>query len=232
MKKETTSDKLKELLSRHPLFGGKPDEWKRTSKKKNEAGHIVREFQNRASGQELVVVQLDETRFMVAQKTAKAPLSHFPSIETDPAKNKLADEALASYNAMDEASEDGTADAKAKKAGKAFANRICFAYCAMDKMMGPAWITSPAGSECHSDIHIPLEHLLPAFAGEAMENTWDLTGDPLSPLERALDLMSRGFIFDRDFQAFIDANELWLADAIEQGRAAELAAKKPAPPQP
>ena len=73
----------------------------------------------------------------------------------------------------------------------------------------PCWIITPKkywDNEGYVyDQHIPLDHLLPEDLGEAMEATWaSVERDGENPLVLAAQLMAKGFVWDKDFQDFID----------------------------
>jgi hypothetical protein len=66
MKKVTTTDLLKDVLVQR---GGNIDDWKRVSRKKDAVGRIVREFQNKATGQVLEIVEVSKKEHLVYDKT-------------------------------------------------------------------------------------------------------------------------------------------------------------------
>jgi hypothetical protein len=70
MKKVTTTDLLKDVLVQR---GGNIDDWKRVSRKKDAVGRIVREFQNKATGQVLEIVEVSKKEHLVYDKTPAQP---------------------------------------------------------------------------------------------------------------------------------------------------------------
>ena len=93
-------------------------------------------------------------------------------------------------------------------AGDDLASHFVFAYCGQDESM-PCWIITPKkywDNEGYVyDQHTPIDHLLPADLGEAMEATWaSVERDGENPLVLAAQLMAKGFVWDKDFQDFID----------------------------
>jgi hypothetical protein len=66
MKKVTIRDLLKDVFSQR---GGNIDDWKRVSLHKDSIGRTVREFQNRATGQLLEIIQTSKTEHIVVEKT-------------------------------------------------------------------------------------------------------------------------------------------------------------------
>ncbi|MBI1216561.1 MAG: hypothetical protein GC185_12185 [Alphaproteobacteria bacterium] len=230
MSKPTTSDYLK-LVFKYAAESD-ADDWKRLSKKKNADGQWVREFENRATGSRLTVTEMEQGYFNVkgkdieaniripesfaqaAQKPA-APASGL-YVETDPAKNAAADKALriimgdeegADYD--DDDASYGVPDALVKQAGKALANRYCFAVSEEDDMLS-AMITPIRYFEeegCCSDQTGPIYDLLPKCA-ELMESTWEIFEEGVdTPVKAAQYLQSLGFRWNRDFQDFIDASQ-------------------------
>ena len=70
MKKVTTTDLLKDVLVQR---GGNIDDWKRVSRKKDAVGRIVREFQNKTTGQVLEIVEVSKKEHLVYDKTPGQP---------------------------------------------------------------------------------------------------------------------------------------------------------------
>jgi hypothetical protein len=68
-KKETSSDKIKQLLTQ---LGGTEKDWKRLSKKKDDQGQWVREFENAALGKKVAVVEKADGTFALKTDFAKA----------------------------------------------------------------------------------------------------------------------------------------------------------------
>jgi len=168
MSKPTTSDYLK-LVFQH-VVQSDADDWKRLSKKKNDDGQWVREFENKDSGDRLTVTEMEKGYFNVkgkdleanvripnaflaaAQKPA-APKSTAqgaagPVIETDPAKNAAADAVIRILMGEDPAADYDDPDADwgvpnklVEEAGLALANRHCFAIMAEEGDIPYAMIT-------------------------------------------------------------------------------------------
>jgi hypothetical protein len=229
MKKDTTSDIIKRLLTQHTLGGGETSDWKRLSKNKNEQGLIVREFGNIKTNVRLVVTEKAGGSFDVTaadpMPQAKTSASEFfPAMEQDQEKNKAADLYMEVYEGgrgNDNASEkrwQAELDNLRKKAGdKAIANRFCFA-CEGEASDGVVWFITPIKfwqDEGHCmDSSGGVEPFLPPRACEVMEAAWEFPGG-LSPLEQAKNLMRHGFVWDKGFQNFIDGSQTALIKKIE-----------------
>lgn len=133
-----------------------------------------------------------------------------PVLETDATMNAAADEVIA-YVMGDKTSDDeddawGVPPALVEKAGKALANRHCFALSMEDgslsAMITPIRYFEKEGA-C-SDQTGPIDHLLPKCA-ELMESTWEFYDPSIkTPADAAKYLQSLGFVWNRDFQDFID----------------------------
>jgi hypothetical protein len=133
------------------------------------------------------------------------------SIETDPGKNAAADKALAIIMGDEPADDSDDADfgvprALIAEAGMALANRHYFAICAeggsLTAMITPIRYFEETGY-C-SDQTGPLGSLLP-HCGETMEATWEFYDTSVkTPVDAIKYLQKQGFVWNRDFQDFID----------------------------
>jgi hypothetical protein len=113
-------------------------------------------------------------------------------------------------------------------AGAALANRFVFA-CLDDN---PAeerrvWVFTPLAVWAKTgqmfDLPCPIGHLLPPGAEEISEGVW-IWEDAKDKTDRALNLMARGFIWDRAFQERIDGSQHALIATMER-----LQKPRPAP---
>jgi hypothetical protein len=220
MKKATTVDLLKTVLAAQ---GGPMSDWTRLSKKKDSVGRIVQEFQNKVTGRTLEIVGISDGEHVVYDKTKSARTPLYPVIETDAAKIAAADKAVASV--LRGKASLKTLEATARRCGAAFANRYVFAYCAAKAAGGPGWVFSLRMDQNapipDHPTHNPIAPLLPkGMTQEAGASVWTLANDPLPLLERARDLMARGFVWDLRFQHAVDYRSP-LISAIDLGRAAE-----------
>lgn len=262
-KKFTTSDKLK-LLFKAALDGDAKD-WKRTGKFKNDAGQEVRTFENKKTGDELTVTDTGDGRFHLAgnnfemtasvpdafaEAAQKAPAdAPFTSLsatvhETDAAKNAAADRIVelllmdeygpAEADDLDE-SGYGVKQELVDAAGRALANRYCFAIMDMDDEL-TAMITPVAFYEQRGycdDRTGPIHDLLPGCA-DVMESTWEFCDPKVkTPVDAAKYLQELGFVWDRDFQNFVDASQTAALEKHVAPRVKdEPAPKKPGGPSP
>jgi hypothetical protein len=228
MKKPTTSDQLK-LIFQHVLESD-ADDWKRISKSRNDAGQWVREFENVHDGKRITVTETDEGKFSIKGegldanvsmpeqfKAAAAPALSMPDFATGPMANEAADKAIAIIMGDEEradtededfeGSEWGVPKDVLDQAGKALANRHCFAICDQDGSL-TANITPIRHYEAEgacSDQSGPIRHLLPK-CGEAMESTWECYQKGVdTPGALAKFLQAQGFQWSREFQEFIDS---------------------------
>ena len=146
-----------------------------------------------------------------------------PALETDPAQNAVADKIIdilvGDAESPDEDAYYGIPDDMLKAAGKALANRYCFAVCVEEEEYAdePLVMVTPIRyfeeNGCCDDQSGPISDLLPRCA-EAMESTWEIYHDSVnSPETAAAYLQSLGFVWNKDFQEFIDNK--W-TDKIEQ----------------
>jgi hypothetical protein len=230
MKKPTTSDQLKQAFA--TALHTDPDDWKRGAKSKNDEGLWVREFENKKNGDIVAAIELEDGRFLCKKegwsetitlaseqfsKKAAAPLSQ-PEIMYGPIANEAADKAIAiimndeqraeTEDEDFEGSEWGVPKKLLDDAGKALANRHCFAICGEDDsltaMITPIRYYKEEG--CCSDQSGPVGHLLPKCA-EAMESTWECYEKGVkTPADFAKYLQAQGFQWSRDFQDYIDGN--------------------------
>jgi hypothetical protein len=154
------------------------------------------------------------------------------SVETDPAKNRSADEAIGII--MGELPQDESDDADygvpralVNAAGKALANRYCFAICGEEGYL-TALITPIRHFKLEgacSDQSGPIDDLLPPRTVNASESTWEFYDPAIkTPLDAAKALQQAGFFWNRDFQEFIDSSLTKDLSSLEQP-----AAKKAAP---
>lgn len=260
-KKVTTSDKLKLVFSE--VLGSDPKDWKRTDKCKKD-GREVRRFENVKTDAALTITDMGEGKFSIigmnininvsipdafVEAARKAPdqpsrVLSATVIDTDPARNAAADKAIAILMGEAEASDDkdaeyGVPQNLVNAAGKALANRYCFAISDEDDMIS-AMITPIRYFEkngCCDDQTGPIGHLLPK-CGELMESTWEIYDSAVkTPVQAAKHLQQQGFVWNRDFQDFIDSKlTATLAKSIApmpaNEPAAPDAAKQPKPYKP
>lgn len=207
MKKPTTSDAIKALFAEYG--GGDEKDWKRLSKKKNEAGELTRAFENRKTGVRIEVVEHADGSFDVHALEADAPMAL--TLETDAARNKAADEIIDQLVNGD--IEDEIPAALLQKAGTALANRFVFGI-GVDEVMSEEedrvyyyGFFSPITEEPY-DQHLStvIEHLLPPGCDESMECTFTFEGEYADPAALVKELTRRGFIFDADLQKNLDDN--------------------------
>lgn len=137
------------------------------------------------------------------------------ALETDPIRNAIAEKAIRmTLNEEESADSDrydvdfGVPEAMVRTAGKALANRFCFALAiddpesgALSALITPIRFFKEKG-HCN-DQDGPVRDLLPDGFHNAMEATWHAPDD-LSPLEVARELQKAGFVYNRDFQKYID----------------------------
>ncbi|MEZ0226852.1 MAG: hypothetical protein ACAH83_20010 [Alphaproteobacteria bacterium] len=204
---ETSSDRIKKFFAERGE--GTENDWKRLSKKKNGDGEWVRQFENKQSGERLEVVEHADGRFS-ARPLTEAANSAFPKaagafLETDPEKNKAADQIIAAdYEDVDRS--------LLKKAGRALANRYTFAV--TDQMADEFDVSFYAiitptkywkDEGCCYDQPSPIDHLLPNGEDANDCGTWIFEKNYASAAALAKDLQNRGFTWDKDFQNFIDS---------------------------
>lgn len=244
MSKKTTSDTIKALLS--GVYGGKAQDWARASRKKNAAGVEVRKFRNKKTGIMATVTELADGQFAIKKRGAKevvvalpvaaevvapvaAPSSGGTFIETDPAKNAAADKVIATI--MGDNQDFDAQDALVAEAGKALANRYCFAICTQEEMITAA--TTPIryfeeDGHC-SDQTGPIYHLLPKCS-ELMESSWEFNDSNIKTVvDAAKYLQQLGFVWSKSFQDFMDKSVTKELEAALEG-VAEPAAEKTATP--
>jgi hypothetical protein len=157
------------------------------------------------------------------------------SIETDPAKNKAADKVIdiiMNGPWLDESDdvEWGVPKALVKEAGKALANRHCFAISGNEGYGMTALITPIKHFEKEgacSDQSGPVDDLLPPRVGNASESEWEFY-DPAvkTALDAAKSLQEYGFFWNRDFQEFIDSSLTKELSVLEKSAAKPTAAPK------
>ena len=230
MKKTTTSDQLK-LVFEHVLHSD-PKDWKRTARSTNEEGQAVREFTNNKNGAIITVTEMEDGYFNLKGKDleanvrlpaqflkASAPALSTPEMIYGPIANEAADKAIAIIMNDEPRAEtededfDGSEWGVPKKllddAGKALANRHCFAISGEDEDCLSAMITPIRffQEEGHcSDQSGPVGHLLPKCA-EEMESTWGCYEKSVKThADYAQYLQKQGFQWSRDFQNYIDAS--------------------------
>jgi len=260
-KKVTTSDKLKLVFSE--VLNSDPKDWKRTGKSTID-GREVRHFENVKTDAALTITDMGEGKFSIvgadtninvsipdafvaaAQKNPGQPARSLSAtvIDTDPARNAAADKVIAILTGDAEASDDddsnyGVPQNLVDAAGKALANRYCFAISDEDDTVS-AMITPIRYFEkngCCDDQTGPIDHLLPK-CGELMESTWEIYDSAVkTPVQAAKYLQQQGFVWSRDFQDFIDSKlTATLAKSIAampaNDAAAPDAAKQPKPYKP
>ncbi|MDE1154006.1 MAG: hypothetical protein PW788_15855 [Micavibrio sp.] len=240
MTDKTTSDQLKHFFAQHG--GGDEKDWKRTSKKKNDEGQVVRQFENRKTGVQLEVVETAPGQFKARRLSADAnasfappaaeELTRKPVIETNADKNAAADKVIEKLAEYDEE----IATSLLKKAGTALANRFVFAIGGdvngglLDSLFAEI---SPKGLDYDQHLEHVISHLLPKNnGGEAMELTFDFSGYK-DPVRLVSDLQKNGFIWDETYQAQMDAStgQNYLA-LVKAAFAAPAATATPAPKPP
>lgn len=211
-KKETTSDKLKDLFASHG--GGAEKDWKRLSKKNNTEGQPVRIFENKNIGVTLEVVELGAGQFKARQLTSAANANFAaptavpttaivlqPVIDTNQARNEAADSVIETLDEEDE-------NPMLKQAGKALANRFVFAIGGGDLTSGLqdglyAEI-SLKGRDYDQHLEHVISHLLPkGHGGEVTELTFDFS-NYRDPVKLVSDMHACGFIWDAQYQAEMD----------------------------
>ena len=146
--------------------------------------------------------------------TPKTANNFGPYIETDPAANDAANQVISIImgdlpRSEDDDAEWGVPKALLDKAGKALANRYCFAVEDMEGdiavMITPTRYFVENG--CCDDQTGPIDHLLPR-AATMMESCWEIYEDGIeTAADAALHLQKLGFFWNRDFQNFIDASQ-------------------------
>jgi len=222
----SNSDKIKTLLVN--AFGGTKKDWKRTLRKKlpNSNSTIQRNFNNKATGQEVKVLEVtdladalnintniatsriesaeDGAAFLLTETKAKL---FETNVESDSDKAKIAQEAIRmmvnweASDAWDEFQE------KLKQAGSvAVANQFCFALDTKDGE--PVWCINPIIyfeeegylRDQHNQHDNPVDFL------QVQESTYEYKGNLKTKHEIANYLMSLGYVFDPKFQKFIDSN--------------------------
>lgn len=156
--------------------------------------------------------KLTDTHKDALKPVAKAA-AFGPSIETDPAANDAANEAIAIImgdvpGAEDDDADWGVPQALLDKAGKALANRYVFAVSNEDGEISV--MTSPlrhfVEEGCCSDQTGPISHLIPK-GGELMESTWEIyDGSVKTAADAAQYMQNCGFFWNKDFQNFIDSS--------------------------
>jgi hypothetical protein len=212
----TTSDQIKDLLA--VTLDTEVDDWKRDSKKKNAEGLWVRQFTNGATHETVSVTQGRDGSLML--KTGNGELIDISvevgelrnamqippaAFESDRAKNDAADKVVAYMTGETDEPEDyREKDRLVDEAGRALANRYCFAVSQADGiiycMMTPGRYFERTGA-C-SDATGPLSHLMPNCS-EMCDATWEI-GGVNTPVEGAKYLHSLGFVWNSGFQDVID----------------------------
>lgn len=184
---------------------------------------------------------MSDKKLTDAHKDALKPVAKAadvgPYIETDPAANAAANEALAiimgdlPYSEADDA-DWGVPQALIDKAGKALANRYIFAVSNEDGEISV--MTSPLRhfieEGCCSDQTGPISHLIPK-GGELMESTWEIyDANVKTAADAAKYMQDCGFFWNKDFQNFIDpALTEEIAAALKPAeKTPEKTAEKPA----
>lgn len=207
----STSDNLKKVFAQYS--GGSEKDWKRLSKKNNAEGQPVRVFENKKTGVKLEVVELGDGQFKARRLSDDAEpqdaqaLVRAPVIETDATQNDAADQVIRlledDYDELyDQAGKDLIA-----KAGKAMANRFCFAIGGGedDAVQDGLYVEfSPIGINYTQHLEHVISHLLPDNCGEDMELTFNFS-NYTDPVRLVSDLMKHGFVWDREYQRTMDA---------------------------
>jgi len=238
---KTTSDQLKTFFAQHG--GGDEKDWKRTSKKKNGVGQVVRQFENRKTGVQLEVVETGPGQFKARRLSADAnahfappaaeELARRPFLETNAEKNAAADAVIEKLADFD----DEISASLLKKAGTALANRFVFAIGGdvNGGLLDGLFVEfSPQGIDYDQHLEHVISHLLPKNnGGEAMELTFDFSGYK-DPVRLVSDLQKNGFIWDEAYQAQMDVStgKNYLAVVKAAFDAPTAAAPAPKPPQP
>lgn len=150
------------------------------------------------------------------------------SIETDPEKNKAADELtrllLDPTDAEMEEDNYDKLDELAAKAGKAFANRNSFAI--GDKEGFFVYITPTRyfkeNNRLWDSFDGPLNDALPPKWGNSEEATWEFYGSSTTALASAKSLQEYGFVWSRELQNQIEPS------LIKELSVLETTAEKPA----
>ncbi len=222
-KSTTTSDDLKALLSRD---GSNEKDWKRLSKSKNSRDQWVRVFENKTTGAQVEVLEVETGKFMIGRTVSAQGLTSVANhkftkpkstgpIETSPAKNAAADKVIAMM--LDEDGGLSWREPLIEKAGKALANRFIFAVSKTEEdseVLFYARIVPMKYWEERKDAYYeapsPINHLLPGFDDLAEcggpPEWWAITEDgPSSATEMAKKLTKLGFIWSEDLQNNIDA---------------------------
>jgi hypothetical protein len=134
-------------------------------------------------------------------------------VDADPARNEAADRVVdiltgeAPFDDSDEA-DWGVPKELIAKAGRALANRYCFAVerngdGELSVLITPIRHFEKEGA-C-SDQSGPVDHLLPPKMGNLSESTWEFYAEWIrQPIDAARELQRHGFYWNRDFQDFID----------------------------
>jgi hypothetical protein len=165
---------------------------------------------------------------------AKAADTFGPYIETDPAANAAADEAISiimgdgPYSEDDDA-EWGVPKALLDKAGKALANRYIFAVADEDGEVSV--LTSPLRyfieEGCVTDQTGPISDLIPK-GGNLCDSTWEIYDSSVKTAADAAKYMQDcGFFWNKGFQDFIDSSLTEeIAAALKPSATGEKAAPK------
>lgn len=167
------------------------------------------------------------------------------SLENDPHKNAVADKIIAMLMGDEERPEDDDNDetyggiplSMVKEAGKALANRYCFAistdeYGTLAAMITPTRYFEENG--CCDDQDGPISDILPPRVGNAMEATWEFYDEKIkTPLDAAHELQAYGFVWNKAFQEYIDeGNDVKVLPMLKEldSSAQSKQAKKPRGP--
>lgn len=156
---------------------------------------------------------------LAGEVSADAAAQKGVALEADPIRNAIAETAirmtLHDEDGVDNDRYDvdfGVPEAMVKAAGKALANRFCFALAVddpesghMTAMITPIKYFKEEG--CCNDQDGPVRGLLPPGFSNAMESTWDVPDDVATAVEAARLLQSYGFVYNKDFQKYIDSGQ-------------------------
>jgi hypothetical protein len=242
-----TSADCKKILEQDPLLlaagatPGKP--WKRLSKKKGPLGvervfsHPVGLYARLVESGDILWIgaaattmeELDDPinqRAVVAvAPAASAPNLWYLSAEATRSKaeaaRKYVDQLL---DRSDDGEHGDLYDAASKLDPIALANQYTFAIFGEGAFGACGACITPTSvwlnEQCCYDQGSPLEHLMPEGSEDLNEcGTWMVGGyEEKTPLELATFLLSKGFLWDREFQDFIDTKAGEELEAIDQAR--------------
>jgi len=215
MSRKTTSDEIKTVL------GGDEKDWKRLSKKKNEDGQWVREFENKKTGAQVEVIEMSEGKFLARPVEAAGSLTEEANgcfVKPDEVTEEDIDMLLSDgfIPGMPEAQSD-----------RLLAGLHCFAIANehgyMMAMITPISYYEQTGY-CY-DQSTAVGSILDKCA-EAMEAAYEFTDPAIkTPADAAKYLSGLGIQWRKDFQDFVDSSITKELEAWAQQSAAKGAAK-------